>query len=186
MKKVILLFIVFSVFYSCSQDNTDELNNQSIPEETFLEQIDSSKLNDATQSESEKFNCDFVTELEVANLDDISTKEDEIIAHMIKNPLLKNVNNIRDVIYYFNKTDGNEYIEAVGDNQEGGFTSIRVKVQTKSISSGKYLLKIAMAFDTCSGVNCSKCSFNNDGGCDCGRTGDILGGASYCNHSTSC
>jgi len=186
MKKIIILLFVFSVCYSYNEDNADVMNNQLNEEGTSLPPIDSSKEIDDNQSKSKQVNCDLVTEVVVANLDDISIKENEIIAHMMKNSLLKGVNNIRDVAYYLNKTDGNEYIEAVGDNKEGGLTSVRAKVQTKKISAENYLLRISMTIDTCSGVNCSKCTFNDDGECDCDKIGNTNGEASYCNHSTSC
>lgn len=39
--------------------------------------------------------------------------------------------------------------------------------------------------ESCSGVNCSHCVFKEGGGCDCQKTGDIMGESPYCNHSVS-
>lgn len=179
MKKFILLFVVFAVCYSCSEDSAEVENSQLITHQTLKQDIDE------TETQSRPLTCDYTKEITVASLDDLYPYESVIIKHLTQNPILEGVNNIRDIIYNYNEANDKEYIEAIGDNNDDGLTTIRVEVHKVSIEAG-FRVSLTMSFDTCSGVNCSKCSFKNDGSCKCDKIGSVQGGASYCNHSTSC
>jgi len=184
MKKIIPVLILLLVFSSFNKDSTQQMNNKT----KSLESI-SIVINDREAKSNNKtkhFDCNYVSEFTVENLNNLNAYEDEIVEHFTKNPLLENVRNIREIMYSQNNLNNKEYIEAMGDNDDGGLTSIRAEVVTKNISKSNYLLKVGMTFDICKGLNCSKCSFNDDKGCKCSEPDNEEEENSYCNHSTSC
>jgi len=184
MKKIMLLLMGFLVFFSCSEDNADTLQKQSIEKNLDLESSDPSPSSDRFAS------CDYVTDITVSDLGDLSAEESTIIEHFNRNALFDGLSNYSEIIYVYNDTNGKEFIEAIADNEESGLTTLRVEVQSQEVesqsASSRFMISLSMSADTCSGVNCSKCSFTKDGGCKCDKIGSINGGASYCNHSTSC
>jgi hypothetical protein len=79
------------------------------------------------------------------------------------------------------------YLFGAGHSVSGvGSVVVRAEVTVDvTLPDQPIYLRTSTVKETCTGVNCEKCSFADKGGCNCDRTGSLTGGSSYCNHSVT-
>jgi hypothetical protein len=63
--------------------------------------------------------------------------------------------------------------------------AIIIKVNLEMRVGGGFYTPLAPQGESCTGVNCSQCSFVKSGGCGCKTIGNPSEGGGYCNHTTT-
>ncbi|MDR3133866.1 MAG: hypothetical protein LBU42_07580 [Prevotellaceae bacterium] len=96
-------------------------------------------------------------------------------------PILAGVKKMTD--FQIIADSGKTFIQGSGVTAEGNSVLFRKEMIMTVDSKGLILIQLMAATESCTGVNCAKCSFKTGGGCNCDNPGSIMGGASYCNHS---
>ncbi|MGC9331946.1 MAG: hypothetical protein ACP5DZ_08745 [Bacteroidales bacterium] len=123
------------------------------------------------------------TKIVVDDINNLESISDELINHFKKISICKDIENMGNFKYYKDSI-GNEYIEGDGlilmDDEKHN-----VVFRSPVLKYANNNLTISLSGESCTGINCSKCSFKPRGGCKCEKEGSLLGGASYCNHSIS-
>jgi len=95
--------------------------------------------------------------------------------------LFKEINLKSDYEIKFANYNNAYYLNGRGFDNDGGHVIFRQQVKITKIKDGSQKLELMRNGESCTGVNCKKCSFAADGGCNCDRAGEV-GKPSYCNH----
>lgn len=155
---ICLLFISF-LFFQCNSGNTDR------------------------KEESAALKA---TELKIEPNKPLSDYRPNITGQLSKFKLIENINDIKD--YEINYVDlyNSYFIQGRGVNAEGNSLLFRQEIALKKLKDGSQIINFGPGTDpiseTCTGVNCSHCSFAAEGGCDC-STGIDPNKPSGCNHT---
>jgi hypothetical protein len=112
-----------------------------------------------------------------------STGISSIVEVFSATPILAGVKEMKN--FQIITDSGKTFIQANGVTAEGNFILFRREIMMTIDSNGSIVMNFLSLTESCSGVNCEKCSFGIDGGCKCEKVGSIQGGASYCNHTIS-
>lgn len=115
---------------------------------------------------------------------ELSSNQEVLIEYFQEFDILSQLIDFEDLEYVYDEENNKGYLQAKAKTREGANVILRVGAE---LLDGMIMLMAAAAnqAESCTGNNCSQCVFHSDGGCACKVRGDIVGGASYCNHSIS-
>ena len=121
-------------------------------------------------------------EVVVENLNDLSPNKAAFTAIFQKTDIFQEIKKMQNFSFEEDKKLNKKYVQGIG-YKDGDFVVFRMETLVNP-SGNNYILKMLKAGETCTGINCRKCSFATGGGCDCNRMGDVhTGSEAYCNHT---
>ncbi|MDX1272746.1 hypothetical protein [Bizionia paragorgiae] len=140
-------------------------------------------------SENEKESNENLTtlskdDLKIEKNKDLNTYASNLRGKILKSDIFKDLNTIKDFEIKYVDLYKSDYLYGKALDSDGNHVVFRQKIEVSKHKDGSQTLRLLPIGEKCTGVNCSKCSFANDGGCDCDRAGEPTQ-SSYCNHSTS-
>ncbi|WP_452220995.1 hypothetical protein [Lacinutrix salivirga] len=146
----------------------------------FLFNCDSKK----EKKESENLTTLSKYDLKIEKNKDLNTYASNLRGKILKSDIFKDLNNIKDFEIKYVDLYKSDYLYGKALDSDGNHIVFRQKIEVSKHKDGSQTLRFLSDGEKCTGVNCSKCSFASDGGCECDRAGEPTQ-SSYCNHSTS-
>ena len=126
-----------------------------------------------------------ITELRIEPNKKISDYRSNITGQLSKFKITEGVNNIKDYEINYVAVHDAYFIQGRGVDNEGNNVLFRQEIELKKLKDGSQVINFRPDPDpigeTCTGVNCSHCSFADEGGCDCNQGIDPTKPAG-CNH----
>ncbi len=122
----------------------------------------------------------------VKSMNDISSKQSVLQKEFKTIKLFKGIKEMKNFTVTEDSILNKKFIQGEGVDENDNYVVFRTEVKIKKLKNGMYGFNLLTdVSESCTGVNCSKCSFAQGGGCECKKVGSAVGGASYCNHSIS-
>lgn len=123
-------------------------------------------------------------ELVLKNRDNLSAQTDELQSYFKGLHLLKDLSDIRNFEYDYDSIAQRGFVFGLAEDRAGAPVIFRVfTVEVGDMVS--LPLGPGVAAEACTGVNCGRCTFVDEGGCSTKRINSSAEGPSYCNHSIS-
>ncbi|RLJ69162.1 hypothetical protein CLV86_0557 [Lacinutrix venerupis] len=121
-------------------------------------------------------------ELKIEKDKDLISYGANLRSKILKSDVFKDLNNIKDFEIKYVELYKSDYLYGKALDADGNHVVFRKQIEIIKSKDGSQVLKLKPGGEKCTGVNCSKCAFATNGGCDCSLAGDPQS-ASYCNHT---
>jgi hypothetical protein len=120
--------------------------------------------------------CNSQNSIKIDENTDLEKIHSELVEHFSKIEILKNVRDMNS--FEINRTENGLLVVA------GRGTEVKDEKNTLHITFRVLVIDgvLSMESESCSGSNCEYCKFVKKG-CSCERSGNVGGGAPFCNHS---
>lgn len=126
------------------------------------------------------------TELKIESEKSLSDYRPNITGQLTKFKIIEGLNDIKDYEINYVSFHDAYFIQGRGFDKDGNSVLFRQQIGLKKLKDGTKIIDFNPGKDpigeTCASVNCSKCSFAADGGCDCSQ-GINQSEPAGCNHT---
>ena len=120
--------------------------------------------------------------IQIKDINNLNPHSKELTTHFDDLVGFESIQNKSNYRFVEEPNSKQSYVEGEGQDAEGNHVIFRSNCTTDQ--SGEYLvLVMGSTGESCSGNNCSKCSFAIEGGCNCNKTAPPNEGSAYCNHT---